>query len=175
MKFSIKDNTISIYNYDDEILKNITNDIKHISIQDCVFNSKLDNLPLHIEKLWIDTNYQDPFEHELNFLPSNLNELSIMCEYNKPLDDLPPNLQTLFIHSSIFNQRIDNFPKKLKYLAILSGDFSYDIDLNNFPCLEKLYVHCGLLKFIKNYNGKVKIGTDADDMCDIEYQYLLNS
>ncbi len=175
MKYRINNNTIEIYQYDESILNKIPNNVTKIFIYDCVFNSNLDSLPLQIESLWLELDLTKLYEHDLHFLPPNLKELGIMCEFNRPIDNLPNNLEKLFIHSNVFNQNLDNLPKNIKDLGILSCKLDYDIDLDNFPNLEKLFINCNLVENIKNYNGKVKIMTDANDMVDDKYQYLLNS
>ncbi len=175
MSYRINNNTIDIYKYDESILSKIPSNVKKMFIYDCAFDSNLDTLPLNIESLWLELDLTKLYEHDIHFLPPNLKEFGIMCEFNRPIDNLPVNLEKLFIHSNIFNQNLDNLPKKIKDLGILSCNLNCDIDLDNFPNLEKLFINCNLVKNIKNYKGKVKIMTDADDMVDDEYQYLLNS
>ncbi len=83
-------------------------------------------------------------EIQLNNLPKTIKILYIdfiarIFEFNKPLDNLPPNLETLCISSFCFNQPLDMLPITLKKLSINSNDYNQPIN-NLPPGLETLYI-----------------------------------
>jgi len=150
------------------IEKGIPEYITHIAFDFCGWNNKfnvlLDKLPIGLKYFAIvnqnteeevDKDDEDDEDDEdeimdfnLNNLPNQLEELYINLSISfQSLYNLPPNLKILVIRSSLFNQSIDNLPITLETLIIENySNCSMDkIKLDNLPPgLKHLYI----LKYI---------------------------
>lgn len=94
-------------------------------------NKSLDNLPLTLQSLTIDSEH---FNQQLDHLPANLQELTMFAcyKFNQPLNNLPNTLQSLTLGTcGIFNQPLDNLPSTLKKLCI--SDYTFNQPLNKLP------------------------------------------
>ena len=72
-----------------------------------------------------DVTIYDNFSGEIGFLPENLEKLSMMTNYNKPIK-LPPKLQELYL-GDMFNQELE-LPETLKVLQ-LGYDYNQQLKL----------------------------------------------
>ena len=130
------DNYISIngveYTFNDEIVLQLLEKTKSLMLSHDAYNL-FNDIPRYITKLCID--FPDYDDININGLPDGLIELSIMAEaggdFNKPLDNLPRTLELLCIVSQKFNQSLDNLPYSLKTLMISSDAFTNS--LSNLP------------------------------------------
>ena len=140
--FQIKNNIIqpkeelSINSYDSYKYIGETTKILIINIED--FNKPLNFLPDNLEKLSI---YSNKFNQSLDKLPVTLKELSIYSnKFNQSLDNLPVALKELSIESKEFNQSLDKLPINLDLFYISSRQFNKSLD--NLPSnLDSLYIN----------------------------------
>lgn len=112
--------------------KKINNDTKKINVFNGNNHKQPHNISIfidssHPDELIIDSNHFN--EIYANDLPINLEELYINCGYfNKPLDNLPENLKILsFIEGSLFNFPLKNLPTTLCEL-VLGYEFNHPLD-----------------------------------------------
>lgn len=101
------------------------------------FGEIVDNLPNNITIVEFYGSANGPINH----LPESVKLLCLGKEFTHNIDNLPNNLETLFLNSSCeFNQSIDNLPQNLETL-ILGGEFNQPI--NNLPLnLKTLMFWC---------------------------------
>jgi hypothetical protein len=124
-------------------LDNIPNGVTHLNITHPCFNSPLDYLPTSLIYLRIGglTLYEESsFDQPLNFLPSGLKILILEAleNYTHPLDNLPPNLEYLYIITPKYNLPMNNLPPSLKVMFKL--DFSNGGDrLEDYPKIDYLW------------------------------------
>jgi hypothetical protein len=127
--------------FNDEIIKQLlvfTNN--SLSLKFAAYEL-FDNIPSNITKLCIDfMNYDDV---NIDNLHNGLKELHILSEaeghFNKPINNLPQTLETLYIVSYNFNQSLNYLPCSLKNLYIESKAFECCLD--NLPSnLETLTI-----------------------------------
>jgi hypothetical protein len=103
------------------------------------FRGELENIPKDTESIIFQEYIHSALEGEsirisyfnrpIDNLPPNLKHLSLGTCFNQPIDSLPPSL----IHLTIgmrFNQPVDSLPSNLTHL-ILGSDFNHQI--NNLP------------------------------------------
>jgi len=101
-------------------------------------NVLLDNLPSNITELYITSEFCDLgckniFDSSINNLPLQLETLVIdSVIFNHSLDYLPITLKTLKIKSNLFNKSIDNLPPNLEQLELLKAGFPYNPTKNVF-------------------------------------------
>lgn len=121
------------FKFDDEIVKQlliITNNALSLQYN---ANYLFDNIPSNITKLCID--FPDYDNINIDNLHNGLKELHILSEaggdFNKPINNLPQTLETLYIVSNKFNQSLNYLPCSLKNLYIESKAF--DCCLDNLP------------------------------------------
>ena len=129
------------FKFDDEIVKQlliITNNALSLQYN---ANYLFDNIPSTITKLCIDFPNYDNIN--IDNLHNGLKELHILSEdnghFNKPINNLPPTLERLYIESNNFNQSLDYLPCSLKNLYIESKAFDCCLD-NLPPNLETLTI-----------------------------------
>ena len=91
------------------------------------FNQDISLLPQYITKITFHN--LSKFNKCIDFLPRELNNLSLGYDFNQRIDNLPYKLTHLKLGNK-FNQPIDNLPNKLTYLD-LGWDFNQQI--NNLP------------------------------------------
>jgi hypothetical protein len=120
-------------------LDNIPNGVTHLNITHPCFNSPLDYLPTSLIYLRIGglTLYEESsFDQPLNFLPSGLKILILEAleNYTHPLDNLPPNLEYLYILNREYKHELNNLPSSITRF------FNYDYynDEMNYPKEEEL-------------------------------------
>jgi hypothetical protein len=125
-------------------LDNIPNGVTHLDITHPCFNSPLDYLPSNLIYLRIRGTKlifgESGFNQPLNFLPSGLKILILEAleNYTHPLDNLPPNLEYLYILNREYNLPLDNLPPNLKVMFKL--DFSNGGDrLEDYPEIDYLW------------------------------------
>ncbi len=101
------------------------------------FGEIIDNLPNNIIIVELHGNTDGPINH----LPESVKLLCLGKKFTHNIDNLPNNLETLFLNSSCeFNLSIDNLPQNLETL-ILGGEFNQPI--NNLPLnLKTLMFWC---------------------------------
>jgi hypothetical protein len=109
------------------------------------YNCVLDNLPLGLKELYLNSNYL----HPLDYLPESLEKLYFKCinTYPHSFDNLPNNINELCINRNFLN-KINKFPKNLKKLVI-------DKRTNNYFFNKKEFIE-KIIK-IKNFNDKIEI------------------
>ncbi len=109
------------YNFN-KTIDSLPSDLEELVISSKMFNYPVNNLPTGLKKLTLGFT----FNQEVEFLPG-LTYLKLGNEFNKPLDNLPNTLESLFLGDE-FNNFIDNLPNKLKKLSIQSTVFNKSID-----------------------------------------------
>lgn len=121
---------VSLFN---KSLSNLSYGIKRLYLN-YSFNQELINLPESLEYLELT----GAFDQLLDFLPKSVKEIHIIhipgpdgepllsC-FNKPLNNLPENLEVLELDCMDFNHPLDNLPEKLKCLVLNLYAFKYDI------------------------------------------------
>ena len=122
-------------------LDNIPNGVTHLDITHPCFNSPLDYLPTSLIYLRIGgLMYEEScFDQPLNFLPRGLKILILetLENYTHPLDNLPPNLEYLYILNREYNLPLDNLPPSLKTIYKLNYSNGYDAD--TYPDIKHLW------------------------------------
>ena len=102
------------------------------------FTKSLDYLPSSIEELEFDIN--SIFNNDLSNLPQSLKKITFGKNFTKSINNLPSNLEYLKI-STLYNQEIKIFPKKLKYLIFYKNNLfvtkkeeeNYQFEIKNLP------------------------------------------
>lgn len=115
----------------------IPNNVKIIEIHSDLFRQKMNNLPLSLESLWIESQSAESPILDLNFLPEGLKHLYIHGSYIDAMN-LPNSIELLEITGSNVNININNLPSNLKHLYIESQLISTDIF--NLPKNLQLFV-----------------------------------
>jgi hypothetical protein len=116
---------LNLSDYSNIILQTLPSGLNELYIfgEDADFDNILDNLPIELEILVIESS-----------------------DFNKPVNILPLGLKTLVIHSDLFNQSIDDLPQNLEILEITTrfittfNDFSYTF--MNLPQNLKTLITC---------------------------------
>ena len=109
------------------------------------YNCVLDNLPLGLKELYLNTNYFQP----LDYLPESLEKLHFKCfNYPYTFDNLPNNINELHINK-YFIDKTNKFPTNLKKI-IVSDRAGFLFYFEKLEVIEKLIE-------IKNYDHKIKI------------------
>lgn len=133
---------LCLSDYDNVKIDNLPPNIKELCIlsDNCnictYFNNTIDNLPLILEILVIDSLM---FDKSIDYLPISLKKLVIKSyNFNQSLDNLPPNLEFLEINlHPIYSYYIDyqyslyNLPLSIKTLKI-SSKFIIHTDMDKF-------------------------------------------
>jgi hypothetical protein len=109
-------------------IDNIPNGVTHLNITHPCFNIPVNNLPSSLIYLRIGgmTNEESLFNQPLNFLPLGLKILILekLDDYTHPLNNLPPNLEYLYILNCEYKHELNNLPlslKKVHKLNYLNG------------------------------------------------------
>jgi hypothetical protein len=103
--------------------------LKHITLYR--FSGMLPRLPDGLISLTI----QGDFNGEIEYLPSTLKHLRLLCPFNKRLQ-FPKSLETLEIGG--YNQPLDNLPQGLKRLKL---GYNFDHELDNLPdSIEEMHL-----------------------------------
>jgi len=99
--------------------------------------------------------------------------VELCCYGNFPLDNLPSNIEKLFITDAYeFNQPLDNLPSRLKVLKIESNVFNQSLD--NLPAgLEELHLDIYELQDLCHLPAGLKILTLHVCHNFIEYNIIL--
>lgn len=108
-----------------------------INSLDCFSYNKIqvDELPLFIDHL-THLSLACNFNKEINNLPKSLTHLSIgsetlnMCIFDQSLDNLPSSLHQLYINSISFNQPVNKLPATITHLTLLE---KFNHPVNNLP------------------------------------------
>lgn len=149
--------------HDNYVDKIIYPKLKHLHIESFknILNINFNNFP-NIKSLKVSSSYHNKYDISLNTLPISLQELTMECNFNDKVDNLPYNLQKLIINSNkktddfyftehdinkikqkstniYFNQLVDLLPESLIYLEINSPDF--DKKLDDLPHLKYLSIY----------------------------------
>lgn len=82
-----------------------------------------DHLPVHLNKLIIDSYFNKP----LNNLPKNLTHLELRAGFNQPICCLPQTLKTLILWNPEFNQPVDGLPSTLTQLILWNDHYSHSL------------------------------------------------
>jgi hypothetical protein len=132
-----------IYNLSCFPIDNLPNGITHLNITNQFFNKPLDNLPHSLIYLRIGGSKiifaESGFNQPLNFLPSGLKILILEAleNYTHPLDNLPPNLEYLYIVNREYNHPLNNLPPNLKVMYKLN--YSYGDNGIDYPEIDYLW------------------------------------
>lgn len=125
-------------NYNEPLLK-LPNNLKILKLG-LRYNQNI-NLPEGLEQFICVYEHMDLWNQNIVY-PKSLKKLILGNKFNQPLDNLPPNLETLMINSYIFNHPLDNLPYNLKHLIIISCS-NFDKSLDNLPATLKSLVIIG--------------------------------
>lgn len=105
-------------------------------------NLNFNKLHVNLKELYIlaeaNRSYGDgDFDKSLDNLPLNLEILCIQsARFNQSIDNLPSGLKKLCIQSDCFNQSLDNLPSSLEYLQLtkyINKHIQCEFDFNNLP------------------------------------------
>jgi len=144
---------INFNNFFDYPIDNLPNNIKIINFSKqkysiTSFNQKVDNLPFHLEELYLSDN----FNQDIDFLPASLHTLRLGYNFNKPLKNLPSSLKILIINSLYkFNKT------NLKEIS---------------PTIEKLVVDSFLLDFRNKKNIIIFMKKNYNKLKESNNKYL---
>lgn len=137
--------------YDSIILTKLPKSLKYLCI-DC---KKINSYNQEYYKIKNKFNLVNKFEYfnsNIDNLPSDLEELYIYSSYfNQPVDHLPFGLKVLIICSQFFNETLDHLPIGLETLIIDKNsviDRNLKINISNLPSgLKSLYIICEYLDY----------------------------
>jgi hypothetical protein len=158
---------------------NLTYDVLHIlKNYNCVsfsrdfddINNNFQQLPNNIKWIIFERAYSGlkVFNKPLNNLPPNLIYLELGSDYNQSIDNLPSGLKILRLGDK-FNQTINNLPNQLEILEI-GKDFNKNLD--NLPSGLKVLIFRGYIT--ENYKFNIEINRlplnleilILEDLCD---------
>ncbi len=132
----IKNLVIERYKHE---LDNLPNNLKYLRVHSKLNKkiTKLDHLPINLEKLSLMEDMMGESNFNLDYLPENLKYLHIMGEMVEcKLDNLPNNLQHLKLFLYDTDVRLESLPQNLKTLEL---SMKYKYTFTNLPNkLEKL-------------------------------------
>ena len=94
-------------------------------------------LPLSFPDTLVDLTVHGKSKMPVEHFPRTLTRLKIIEQFNQPLTFLPTGLKQLFISSHTFNQPIDNLPPQLETLSLL-GCSQFEQPANNLPKTLKI-------------------------------------
>ena len=136
--------------------------------------SRIDNLPLTLKYLYIDSSSIT----ELNMIPPTLEILIFNnSDFNEPIDNLPPSLKILIISTQKFNQSINNLPAGLEYFGLVAYSchiqLKYTQPITNLPFGLKYFI----LDHGNYYHYKdtiLEIVPNCNVSCDNELKEMKN-
>ena len=125
-------------------IDNLPNGITHLNISHPRFNYPVDNLPASLVYLRIGGSKleyaESDFNQRLDLLPSGLKILILEAleDYTHPLDNLPPNLEYLYILNREYHLPLNNLPPSLKTIYKLDY-YSNGYDNLEYPDIDFLW------------------------------------
>lgn len=143
------------YYWSDILVLDIPDSIEHLiytkNKQICPLICNLTNLS--------KISFGDPFNKPIDNLPPNLKCLELSYTFNQPVDNLPNGLEKIIFNTN-FNQPVDNLPESLKYIEF---GYHFNQDITNLPTnimTIKLnligYIHSSKLNTKKIFGDKIK-------------------
>ena len=109
------------------------------------FNSKsINNFGSNINIKWIIFPYDSTFNQSLTTLPSNLEFLSLGCNYSKSLGNLPGSLKYFILSTQSYIPDISNIPESIQYFGIKTSN---EMILNKVPKITK-YIELDTYRYI---------------------------